>query len=205
MRALRRLLGQLITPAADADDAVEAFTFSEKDLTVATSSSCPSTPGPAGWSWVSDGKVWQAGALRDASRAEAGLVALAEALEAHARVPGLVIRTDSRYAHDVYCRNMDRWAEAGWVTSAGEPVKNRHLVERCLRSRDARRAAGITAAIVMLAPTHEGHRLGEWAKSCANRALRHARNGSERTWTVGDGAFKVDLARKPRAADRAIA
>lgn len=181
------------------------YVLPEHEFVVSIASSCPHTPGPAGWAWVSSGRVWAAGSMPDAARAEAALRAMAEALETHTRTEGLVIRTTSQYAHDALTRHVDEWARRGWVTTSGEPIKHRLLAERLLAARNARRAAGIPDALVLIAPDHTGHPTGEWAKVCANRALRHARNGSRRTWTAGDGTFDVDLSRRPRKYDRAAA
>lgn len=174
-------------------------------LIVAVDDACPQTPGPAGWAWVNEAGAWAAGALSGVSRAESELTALVEAVEAHARVPHVQLRVASSYAHSTYTQWMDEHAARGWVGKNGRPVKNRPLIERALTARDARRTAGLPDVDVFRIPGREGHRASLWAYTVACRALRHAKLGSERTWSPGDGDFTVDMGRDPRNSDKAVA
>lgn len=57
-------------------------------------------------------------------------------------VSNLVIRTDSEYVIKNLLKSVKKWIEAGWITSQGEPVKNRGYWETLVAARDAWIEAG---------------------------------------------------------------
>lgn len=179
-------------------------------FTVSVDGACPDRSGKAGWAWVNEHGQWVAAAESNMTLFAAELTAVVEALEAHAGTTGLIVRTDSKYAHGTVAKWMDGHAARQWRTGNGKEVKNVELIKRAMRARDARRGLGLPDATIVLAPrdTADGAPLTDlWAYACAVRGLRHARNGGTRRWAhdAEHGEFAVDLTRRPAQADLAPA
>lgn len=179
-------------------------------FTVSIDGACPDKSGAAGWAWVNELGQWVAAAQTGSTLAAAELTSLIEALEAHAGTHGLIIRTDSKYAHGTVTAWMDSHAARNWKTTSNKDVKNVDLIKRAIRARDARRALGLPDAEIILAERDRGPAslpTDLWAYACAVRGLRHARNGGTHRWAhnAEHGEFAVDLTRRPSNADLAPA
>ena len=97
-----------------------------------TDGACSGNPGPGGWGCVlatPDGRARELAGRADATtnnRME--LTAMIEGLKAVAGLPGPVVaHTDSTYVLGGITAWLRGWKARGWVTAAGEPVKNEDL------------------------------------------------------------------------------
>lgn len=106
--------------------------MSPEYLVAATDGSALRNPsGPAGWCWFATEDCWSAGGWPSNSNNVAELTAVLELLRATAPVSRqpIQIECDSRYVIDCLTKWIHGWKRNRWVTSAGEPVKNRQLIQ----------------------------------------------------------------------------
>lgn len=169
---------------------------------VATDGACKGNPGPAGWAWVGEDGHWAAGSVPEGTNNIGELLGLLAALTDHADVAHLVIQADSKYAIDTYTKWMPGHQRRGWKTAAGQPVKNREILEALLAARDARRTAGLPDAELEHVRGHAGHVLNEWADERAVRASGHAARGLESSWSSHNGQDRLDVSAAPTRAAR---
>jgi ribonuclease HI len=169
---------------------------------VATDGACKGNPGPAGWAWVAEDGHWAAGSVPEGTNNIGELLGLLAALTDHAAVADLVIQADSKYAIDTYTKWMSAHARRGWKTAAGQPVKNREILESLMAARDARRRAGLPDAVLEHVRGHAGHVLNEWADERAVRASTHAARGLHSSWSSHAGQERLDVSAAPTRAAR---
>ncbi|KJL36990.1 MULTISPECIES: ribonuclease H family protein [Microbacterium] len=177
---------------------------SARRYVVATDGACKGNPGPTGWAWVGEDGEWAAGSLPEGTNNIGELLALLNAIVAHADVDELIVQADSKYAIDTYASWMDGHRRRGWVTSAKKPVANRDILEQLIAARDARRSAGRPDVVLEHVRGHAGHRLNSWADERAVRASQHGAAGEQLVWTSHRGLDRLDVSVDPprAAADR---
>ena len=98
-------------------------------LVAATDGSCLRNPGPGGWCWFVAEDCWSAGAEEDTTNNRMELLAVASLLETVPTTRPIHIQADSSYVIDALTKWRHGWKRRNWRTSAGEPVKNRDLME----------------------------------------------------------------------------
>lgn len=134
-------------------------------------------PGPAGWAWVVNRDVWDAGGWRRGTNNLGELTAVLELLQATERA-GLANRplhilADSQYVINGLTKWMPGWKKRGWKKADGKPVANRALFEK------------LDAALVGRPVTfewvrgHSGHTLNEAADDLARGAAEAYQAGRE--------------------------
>lgn len=162
-------------------------------LTVGADGACSGNPGPAGWGWVDQHGNWSSGAFLRSTNQVGELVALAEALEAHIDIDDLTIETDSAYALNAYTSWIAGWVKKGWRNSKGEAVANREHMERLLRAKQARAAAGRKPAKLVKVKGHAGgkHPLNDAADTAATGASARSRQAND---LIKQGAPATDPA-----------
>jgi ribonuclease HI len=164
---------------------------------VATDGACQGNPGPAGWAWVGEDGHWAAGSVPDGTNNIGELLGLLHAIADHADIARLTVQADSMYAINTYRSWMDAHRRRGWKTSAGQPTKNRELLEQLIVARDARRAAGLPDAVLEHVRGHAGHLLNSWADERAVRAATHAAKGVTSAWSSHFGQDRIDVSAMP--------
>ncbi|MDR6868581.1 ribonuclease HI [Microbacterium resistens] len=167
--------------------------------TVATDGACKGNPGPAGWAWVGEDGQWAAGSVVAGTNNVGELAALLHALQDNASVRNLTVLADSMYAIQTYESWMEGHRRRGWLTSAKKPVKNQELLEALIAAKEARRSAGLPAAVLQHVKGHSGHLLNSWADERAVRASGHAAAGRELVWQSRRGLDPIDVSARPPA------
>jgi ribonuclease HI len=165
---------------------------------VATDGACKGNPGPAGWAWVAEDGHWAAGSVPEGTNNIGELLGLLAALTDHAAVADLVIQADSKYAIDTYTKWMSAHARRGWKTAAGQPVKNREILESLMAARDAPPcgASGCRPRARPRPRRARAQRVGRRAR----RARLHARGaGPAQFVVVARGAGAPRRERRPHA------
>ncbi|GAA1960406.1 ribonuclease H [Microbacterium deminutum] len=170
---------------------------------VATDGACQGNPGPAGWAWVAEDGHWAAGSIPEGTNNVGELLGLLRAITDHPDVDRLTVQADSMYAINTYRSWMDAQRRRGWKTSAGQPTKNRGLLEELIAARDARRAAGLPDVVLEHVRGHSGHRLNSWADERAVRAATHAATGLASAWSSHFGQDRLDVSLPPSSGEDA--
>lgn len=138
-------------------------------LTVFTDGACHGNPGPGGWGAVlrlGEDEQQLYGGEKATTNNRMELTAAAVALEAAAADVPIVLWTDSKYVLDGITGWINGWKRSGWVTRAGQPVKNADLWRRL----DA--AAAKLTVDWRWVKGHAGHEGNELADSLAGRGAR---------------------------------
>jgi ribonuclease HI len=174
--------------------------MSLSSVTVATDGACKKNPGPAGWAWVTEDGRWASGSLRAGTNNIGELLAVLNALQAHAATADLSLLIDSQYVIDSYSKWMDGWARRGWSTAAGAPVANQDIMRALIAARDGRRALGLPDAKLVKVKGHSGHTLNAWADIKAVEASERGAAGVESTRGTGHGDHAVDTTEMPAGA-----
>lgn len=91
--------------------------------------------------------------------------------EINTDLESVVIKTDSEYAVKGYNSRVKKWAENGWVTSAGEPVKNRREWEALVEALADFKDIPVKLEWVR---GHNGDAGNEQADLMANLSINHA-------------------------------
>lgn len=132
-------------------------------IVIFTDGACSGNPGPGGWACalsLPDGKARElAGREELTTNNRMELRAVIEALRAVRSRPGpAIVHTDSTYVLSGVTQWVHGWKRRGWLTAAGEPVKNAEL----WRELDALRAArGPGGAQWRWVRGHDGHDANE--------------------------------------------
>ena len=128
-----------------------------------TDGACSGNPGPGGWACVlalPDGRARElAGGERATTNNRMEMRAVLEGLLAVKDLPGVaVVHTDSTYVLGGMTKWLAGWKRRGWLTAAGEPVKNEDLWRALESARDARGRGGVSWRWVR---GHDGHDANE--------------------------------------------
>jgi ribonuclease HI len=102
------------------------------DLVIFTDGACQGNPGPGGWAWAiaPEGVVHGSGGAAHTTNQRMEVMAVVEALRAHAAAPqgSITIVSDSTYVVNCFRdRWWVRWQQNGWKNSKKEPVANTDL------------------------------------------------------------------------------
>ncbi len=145
-------------------------TADSSPLAVYTDGGCDPNPGPGGWGaiirWDEQEWVLQ-GNARNTTNNRMELTAAAAALAALTlfdETPAIELHTDSRYLQRGVTEWLENWAQNGWETSNGSPVKNQDLwraLHRLILDRDIH---------WNWLKGHAGHRQNERADQLATEA-----------------------------------
>lgn len=165
------------------------MTAAGRVLTVYTDGACHGNPGPGGWGAVlrfGEQEQQLYGGEKATTNNRMELMAAAVALEAAAADASIVLWTDSKYVLDGITGWIKGWKRNGWMTRAGQPVKNADLWQRL----DAV-AAKLTIDWRWV-KGHAGEEGNELADSLANRGARE----------FGGSRGKVGPPRPPHAQRR---
>ena len=137
---------------------------------VFTDGSCVgSNPGWGGWAWATDNEQASGSEMFPTTNQRMEIKAAVEALKYHNNPMKLV--SDSRYV--VNCleqRWYIKWEKNGWVTDAGEPVKNRDLWEELIEVRKSH-----PNLLVEWVKGHRDSTLNNLADELAKRAARECK------------------------------
>lgn len=134
-------------------------------VTVATDGSSKGNPGPAGWAWVVDGEMWQAGSIPNGTSIVAELTAIYRLLLAAPPQVALRVLSDSEFAVNVCSRWAASWRKNGWRKRDGQPIANQALVaalDEAIRARTGNLS-------VEWVRGHNGHPLNEAADRLATK------------------------------------
>jgi len=145
--------------------------------------------GTGGWAFVAEWgvrRVTRHGFERPSTNNRMELMAVVRALQ-YVRLTAhpLVVRTDSMYVFNALTAWGARWRRFGWRTSAGEPVKNRELIEPALALIERHR----TVRQIDLEWV-KGH-AGDKGNEHADRLSVIARQQCTTTWT--ENCARVDV------------
>jgi ribonuclease HI len=103
------------------------------EVLVWTDGACAGNPGPGGWAAIvvapGGAKVELCGGERHTTNNRMEYTAALEGLRSLPAGSTACIVTDSRLMLDSMTKWIAGWKRKGWKTAAGEPVKNRDLVE----------------------------------------------------------------------------
>lgn len=128
-----------------------------------TDGACSGNPGPGGWACVlalPEGRAQElAGREAPTTNNRMEMRAVLEGLRAVRALPGpVVVHTDSTYVLGGMTKWLAGWKRRGWLTAAGEPVKNEDLWRALDELRDARGRGGVQWRWVR---GHDGHDANE--------------------------------------------
>ncbi|BDR52495.1 hypothetical protein KIM372_04020 [Bombiscardovia nodaiensis] len=114
--------------------------MSQNEIVVSTDGSALGNPnGPMGWAWADHGSsACDAGGATNGTNQIGELCAVLQALRTHKSATPLTIQTDSQYAINCSTKWVHGWKKKGWKNAAGQPVKNRELIEAIDREISSR-------------------------------------------------------------------
>jgi len=133
-------------------------------LVVATDGSCLGNPGPGGWAWAVDKRVWGSGGNSHTTNNLMELRAVYQALQAIPPSVPLLIQADSQYVINVFETWLEGWVRNGWRTSSKKPVASRQNIELIASELEGR------DLIWEHVYGHTGHPMNEFVDDRARRA-----------------------------------
>lgn len=137
-----------------------------------TDGACIPNPGPGGWGAVLRSgpheRELRGGQATTTTNNRMELTAAIMALEALKRPVTVRLHTDSTYVRDGITRWLPGWKAKGWLTSAGQPVKNADLWKRLEAASQRHQVQWHWVR------GHAGHPENERADQLADEGLRAA-------------------------------
>lgn len=92
-------------------------------------------------------------------------------------VPMFVVKSDSKYAINCLTKWAPKWIDNSWLTSRGEPVKNKNIIETCLNIMN--NICNLARRDVVNVDYVPGHS-GDYGNDIADQAAREAADESRR-------------------------